>query len=132
MTNVYIHCFAKQNMLGLIEEKYSIIIILVLVAATLVLSANVKAAPNAFAQSQAAICPPKNVQHWDKIVFLIRSSDLARRVNLPVDSELDIKVLDDPLKVADIKQKVLTFMNVPDEPRDSIQILFVDYAMICA
>ena len=53
-------------------------------------------------------------------------------VHLVPETEYDIKVLDDPHKVADIKQKVLDFLNVPNEPRDSIHILEVGYAMICA
>ena len=76
-------------------------------------------------------CPAKNVQHWDKIVFVIKSADLAKRLKLPANSELDIKVLDDPTKVADLKKNVLNFLKVPNEPRSSIEILQVKYAMIC-
>ena len=95
-------------------------------------TAQTKLATSAFAQSQNIICPTKDdVQHWDKIVFFIRTPDLASKVNLPVNSELDIKVLDDPHKVADIKQKVLTFLNVPTELRSSIQIVNVEYSIIC-
>src|SRR5437868_3580837 len=90
-----------------------------------------KISPKVYAQTKDLVCPPKNVQHWDKIVFSIMSPDLGTRVNLPVNSELDIKVLDDPLKVADLKQKVLTFLNVPDEPRSSIQIANVEYSITC-
>jgi hypothetical protein len=75
-----------------------------------------KLTSNAFAQSQNGVCPTKDVQHWDKIVFVIVNPDLASKTNLPANSELDIKVLDDPHKVADIKQKVLTFLQLPDEP----------------
>ena len=78
-----------------------------------------------------AVCPENNVQHWDKIVFMIMSPDLGRKVNLTAKTELDIKVLDDPLKVADIKQKVLDFLKVPNAPRNAIQILDVNYAIIC-
>jgi hypothetical protein len=77
-------------------------------------------------------CPAKNVQHWDKIIFAIKSPQLAAKVKLPLNTELDIKVLDDPTKVADLKQKVLIFLKVPTEPRSSIDILEVRYAMICA
>jgi hypothetical protein len=95
-------------------------------------TAQTKLATNAFAQSQNIICPTKDdVQHWDKIVFFIRTPDLASKVSLPVNSELDIKVLDDPHKVADIKQRVLTFLNVPTELRSSIQIVNVEYSIIC-
>ena len=81
---------------------------------------------------QAPICPASHVQHWDKIVFFIKSPNLAGNLHLVPETEYDIKVLDDPHKVADIKQKVLDFLNVPNEPRDSIHILEVGYAMICA
>ena len=77
-------------------------------------------------------CPIKNVQHWDKIVFTIKSPQLAAKVKLPLNSELDIKVRDDPTKVADLKQKVLDFLKVPTEPKSSIDILHVRYAIICA
>ena len=113
------------------SRKYYLGIILVFISASLVVAA-LKISPKVYAQSQAEVCPPGNVQHWDKIVFYIASPDLARRLNLPMNTELDIKVLDDPLKVADLKQKVLTFLNAPDELRSSIQILEVRYAIICA
>ena len=77
-------------------------------------------------------CPAKNVQHWDKIIFAIKSPQLAAQVKLPANTELDIKVRDDPTKVADLKLKVLQFLGVPTESRNSIDILEVRYAMICA
>jgi hypothetical protein len=72
------------------------------------------------------------VQHWDKIVFSIISPALAKRLNLTANTELDIKVLDDPTKVADIKQKVLSFLHMPTSPffRNSIKIIDVEYAII--
>jgi hypothetical protein len=63
--------------------------------------------------------------------IFILNPDLASRTNLPANSELDIKVLDDPHKVADINQNVLTFLQVPIEPRSSIQIVNVVYSIIC-
>ena len=84
-----------------------------------------------FHQYSSIACPAKNVQHWDKIVFVIKSADLSKRLKLPAISELDIKVLDDPTKVADLKKNVLNFLKVPNEPRSSIEILQVRYALIC-
>jgi YVTN family beta-propeller protein len=78
------------------------------------------------------VCPTKNIQHWDKIVFKILSSDLAERLNLTAGTELDIKIQDDPSKVADIKQKVLDSLQVPDAPRNATEIIDVNYAIICA
>jgi hypothetical protein len=88
-------------------------------------------APSGGGASSSGGCAPSNVQHWDKIVFIIQSSDLASRVKLPIGTELDIKVLDDPTTVADVKQKVLDFLKVPNESRDSIRIVSVEYDIIC-
>jgi YVTN family beta-propeller protein len=77
-------------------------------------------------------CLTNNIQHWDKIIFMITSPDLAQRVHLPANTELDMKVLDDPKTVVDIKQKVLEFLKVPNEPKDTVQILNVGYDIICA
>ena len=82
-------------------------------------------------QYSSIACPAKNVQHWDKIVFVIKSADLSKRLKLPAISELDIKVLDDPTKVADLKKNVLNFLKVPNEPRSSIEIRNVEYSIIC-
>lgn len=78
------------------------------------------------------VCPQDSVQHWDKIVFIINSTELAKRVNVTVGTELDIKVLDNPKEVADIKKKVFDFLGAPDEKRATIQIVDVEYAIICA
>ena len=48
---------------------------------------------------------------------MITSPDIARRVNLTANTELDIKVLDDPHKVSDVKQKVLDFLKIPTVPK---------------
>jgi hypothetical protein len=57
---------------------------------------------------------------------------LASRVKFPANTELDIKVLDDPTKIADLKQKVFNFLRVTNETRSSIDILDVDYSIICS
>ena len=102
-----------------------------LIFGTLAAVQQTKLTSSAFAQSQNVVCPTKDVQHWDKIVFFIRTPDLASKVNLPANTELDIKALDDPHKVADIKQEVLTFLEVPNEPRSAVQIVNVEYSIIC-
>jgi hypothetical protein len=81
--------------------------------------------------SSTSICPAENVQHWDKIIFSIKSPALAQRLKIPADTELDIKVLDNPTKVADLKQKVFNFLKVTNESRSSIEIIDVRYAIIC-
>ena len=82
-------------------------------------------------QQPSVACPESNIQHWDKIEFSIVSTTLAQRLNLSANSELDIKVLDDPHKVADLKQKVLNFLLVPNAPKSAIKIIDVEYAIIC-
>ena len=78
--------------------------------------------------------------HMDKIIFHL-TDDLVSpipvvqaQLNLiPKNSRLDIKVLDDPNTIADLKGKVLTFMGAPNSPfnRDRIVIDDVDYAVVC-
>jgi hypothetical protein len=53
---------------------------------------------------------------------------LAKSVNLTANTELDIKVLDEPTKVADIKQKVLSFLHMPNVPvlRNTTKIIDVE------
>jgi hypothetical protein len=62
------------------------------------------------------ICLANNVQHWDKIIFQISDAGLAANLKLPAESMIDIKVLDDATKVADIEKKVLDFLKLPDNP----------------
>jgi hypothetical protein len=118
--------------LVLVKNKCTIIALLVVISGALIATITNTPIQSTFAQVQGPICPSSNVQHWDKIVFFIKSPILAGRLHLVPETEYDIKVLDDPHKVADIKQKVLDFFNVPNEPRDSIHILEVGYAVVCA
>jgi len=94
------------------------------------------------------------VEHWDKIIFKIKCSGLARLLNLPVDSLLDIKILDDPTKIVDLNGAVLSFLegmlplgtsledarnddddhddhNDDDDYDDDIEIVDVEYAVVC-
>lgn len=78
--------------------------------------------------------------HADKIIYRITGALVAAQ---PADqpavdkivrnSKLDIKVLDNPEHIADLKGKVLTFMKVVDNQadRDAITIDEVQYAMVC-
>jgi len=79
----------------------------------------------------SGVCPTNNIQHWDKIIFKIVSQELAKKIKVPYNSELDIKVPDQPDKVADIKKKVLEFFKIPSGNRTAIQIVDVDYSIIC-
>lgn len=78
--------------------------------------------------------------HADKIVFEILGflqaqipADQPALDKVPRNTALDIKVIDDPKTVADIKGKVLTFLGAIDFPpnRDSLRIAEVKYAMVC-
>jgi hypothetical protein len=78
------------------------------------------------------VCPAANVQHWDKIIFSINNTDLAKRLNLTANTELDVKIMDDPNTVANIKQKLLEFLKVPNFSLESINILDVEYSIVCS
>ena len=78
--------------------------------------------------------------HMDKIIFRIigdlqaaAAADQPALNAIPVNSRLDIKVRDNPLTVADLKGKVLTFLGALNSPvnRDAIVIDDVEYAVIC-
>jgi hypothetical protein len=78
--------------------------------------------------------------HMDKIIFRITdellaaaAADQAQLDAVPRNSALDIKVLDDPRTVADLKAKVLTFLGaqVTAANRNAITVTDVDYAVVC-
>ena len=78
--------------------------------------------------------------HADKIIFTLsgalvaqQQADQAALNNVPRDTELDIKVLDDPRTIADLKGKVLSFIRAADSAaaRAAVKIIDVDYAMVC-
>ena len=78
--------------------------------------------------------------HADKIVFKLSGALIANdppdqmALNaIPRETELDIKVLDDPSTIADLKGKVLTFIGAGDNAanRQAVTIDQVLYAMVC-
>ena len=78
--------------------------------------------------------------HMDKVIFHLTGvltaavpADQPDLNNVPRDSRLDIKVLDNPRTVADLKAKVLTFLRaqVTDANRENVTIDDVDYAVVC-
>jgi hypothetical protein len=78
--------------------------------------------------------------HMDKIVFQITgpltafaAADQMALNAVPQLTTLDIKVLDDPRTVADVKGKVLTFLGAADNAvnRTFIKIENVVYAVVC-
>jgi hypothetical protein len=79
-------------------------------------------------------------KHADKIIFKITGmlvalspAEQGKLDMIPRDTELDIKVLDDPKTVADLKGKVLTFLGAVDNAaaRQAVTIIDVEYAMVC-
>jgi hypothetical protein len=78
--------------------------------------------------------------HADKIVFALTGflqaqvpDDQPALDKVPRNTQLDIKVLDDPRTVADLSGKVLTFLGALDSPanREALRIIEVKYAMVC-
>jgi len=101
-----------------------------------------------------AVCPPTvagtvpfRVSHFDKIIFQLLGKLIAANPNdqpaldkYQIDTPYDIKVKDNPATVADLKGKILTFLGAADSTsptggnpnRQAIQILEVEYAVVCA
>ena len=81
------------------------------------------------------IPPPSSCRHWDKIVFIITDRMMAERLQLPYRSPLDIKVLDDPNSVADLKSKVYDFLKMKNPgvsvTAGFIKVVSVSYAIEC-
>ena len=78
--------------------------------------------------------------HMDKIIFQItgpltalNAADQMALNLVRQQTTLDIKVLDDPRTVADVKGKVLTFLGAADTAvnRSAVKIDDVDYAVVC-
>lgn len=78
--------------------------------------------------------------HADKIIFMLTGflqaalpDDQPFLDKIPRNTELDIKVIDDPRTVADLRGKVLTFLGALDIPpnREGVRIHEVKYAMVC-
>lgn len=81
-----------------------------------------------------------NINHSDKIVFMIGdngnlqplvAADFAALNALPKLTELDIKIRDNPARVADIKAKLLFFLGAANTlaNRALIRITDVEYAI---
>ena len=78
--------------------------------------------------------------HADKIIFRLagplqaaNAADQPILDLVPRNTELDIKVLDNPKRIADLKGKVLTFIGAVDNTanRGGVGIMQVQYAMVC-
>jgi hypothetical protein len=84
--------------------------------------------------------PPGRIFHFDKVIFRlapgnlvpINAADLGALNALPRNTDLDIKVFDDPRTVAGLEGKVLTFLGAANNAnnRNLLQISDVEYAAI--
>lgn len=81
-----------------------------------------------------------NAAHADKIVFELlgplqaaNAADQPVLDNVPRNNPLDIKVIDDPRTIADLKGKVLSFIGAIDNAaqRNNLRVTQVLYAMVC-
>ena len=80
-------------------------------------------------------------EHSDKIIFQLANQQLQaidpadqQALNqVPRDTDLDVKLRDNPKTVADLKGKLLSFLGAVDGPeaRAAVRILDVEYAMVC-
>jgi len=79
-----------------------------------------------------AICPNENIQNLTKIIFRIVDAQIASSLSLPVNSELDITLLDPHInKVTDIKKTVGDYLGIAN-PRNSIEITDIEYSRTCS
>ena len=101
--------------------------------------------------SAGGVCAAQNVVHYDKIIFhpTLNLADCGVPSGNPTEllthagitTNYDIKVLDDPTKVADLNQKVADFLNnlnycspggtAGDLTPIDVFILDVDYSIVC-
>jgi len=120
----------------------------VVIATTTVAAADVAyaAVPPVVRAGKPALsaCPtggvPNKIFHFDKVIFQISTGNLlpniaadANALNaLPRNTDLDIKIIDDPRTVADLEGKVLTFLGAfPGlKNRELLQISDVEYTTI--
>ncbi len=128
-------------------NKRSILFFPISVAAFVLCSSQVLAAvPKVDGNGLPAVgtcAQPATLHHFDKIIFTVTdklraaiTTDQNQLNALPLKTELDIKVKDNPRTVADLKGKILTFLGAADsvqsKNRSKIRIIDVEYAVICA
>jgi len=103
--------------------------------------------------SAGGVCPAQNVVHYDKVIYhpTLNIADCGVPSGNPTElltkdqfgngPDYDIKVLDDPTKVADLNQKVADFLNnlnycspggqAGDLTPANIHVTDVDYRIVC-
>jgi hypothetical protein len=84
--------------------------------------------------------PPRRIFHFDKVIFQIAPGNLVPTIAadgpalnaLPRDSDLDIKVRDDPTTIAGLEGKVLSFLGAANNNnnRNLLKISDVEYTSV--
>jgi galactitol-specific phosphotransferase system IIB component len=79
-------------------------------------------------------CPIPSAQYWERIDFMVTSPELAAKLGVSPNTELNVKLMTDPNSVEDMRQAVLDFFNANTTEADkpSIQILGTLNDVICA
>ncbi len=93
--------------------------------------------------STTGVVIPPSIYHFDKVIFTITGKlqatntvdqqALDNLVSNTINKPLDIKILDNPRTVANLKSKVLTFLGADpkiDSNWASIEITDVEYASV--
>ena len=121
----------------------SVVIAVTTVAAADVASAAVPPVDRA-GKPAPTVCPtggpPKKILHFDKVIFQISpgtlaplfAADAAALAALPRNLDLDIKIVDNPVTVANLESKVLSFLGAQSGPgnRQLLRISDVEYTTI--
>ena len=96
-------------------------------------SANAGLFPDPAQPAEINVCDNYSTKHWDKIIFKIINQQVANKIQEPFNTELDIKVLDNPKQVSDIKEKILNFLglSITSENRAALEIIDIDYTILC-
>jgi hypothetical protein len=90
-----------------------------------------------------SVCPagaPERIFHFDKVIFQLAPGNLVPIIPadqaalnaLPRDTDLDIKINDDPRRVAVLESKVLSFLGAANNVnnRDRLKISDVEFTSI--
>ena len=84
--------------------------------------------------------PPERIFHFDKVIFQLAPGNLVPSIPadgpalnlLPRDTDLDIKINDDPRRIAGLEGKVLSFLGAANNAsnRDKLKISDVEFSSV--
>jgi galactitol-specific phosphotransferase system IIB component len=77
----------------------------------------------------------QNIQQWEKYDFIITSPELAAKLGVSPNTELNVKILSNSSSVEDMRQAILDSFktnNTTEADKSSIQILGTLSDVICA